>query len=263
MTNQTLNLHVKAETATVPVKKEKHATSLRIPSEDNLLEVPASKATLSDFPPGCPVLHTDTSVVPLVVSKGKVESVFVDLTPGSPRQYFYKISLGTEKSSIISGEMQLQWAPHCPVWIQLLQEQEASGMEWKSAIIRGSYQEMADADPQYSVQEVEPSTGLYHGVTKDCIHYRHVDTDNSNEPPTAVVDSASMPPSDTQPASHEQTPAHKRRDNAVSCCVTVSPRKRPAPSEGSVTDDPAMGRCSAEFRIPMGMKALCLDGTCA
>ena len=66
----------------VKIEKAKGA-AVENPNEDNLLEVPPTKATLTDFPPGCPVLFTNTNIDPLVISKGIVESVFVDLTPGS------------------------------------------------------------------------------------------------------------------------------------------------------------------------------------
>ena len=266
MASKALKLGVKAEAAelgeqagiAVPVKMQhgKYATTVRtMTNEDNLLEVPASKATLADFPPGCPVLYTDTSVVPVLVSKGKIESVFVDLTPGLVPQYLYKISLESQKNSIMAGEMQLQWAPQCPVWVKPLQV-----APWKRAIIRGSYQANANAVPQYSLQEVEPDTGLFHGLTRDCIHYRSVDDDICNETSTFVKESAPLALLETH--SQVQTPAHKKSDSDVPC-VTASPRKRPASSGKSAADDPAMGRCSAEFRMPIWMKTLCPDGMCA
>ena len=53
-----------------------------VPIEDNLLELPPTKATLAKFPPGAPVLYTNLSIDPLEVSRGLVESVFIDLSPG-------------------------------------------------------------------------------------------------------------------------------------------------------------------------------------
>lgn len=275
MASRALKLRAKAEAAelgqqagiAVPAKKEQPEdrappSAVRMmPSEDNLLAIPASKAVLAHFPPGCPVLHINTSVVPVTVSKGTVEAVFVDLTPGAYLHYFYRISLGYEGKTIISGESQLQWAPQCPVWVHLIQE--TTGSAWKRARVSGSYQDNGpDADPKYSVQEVGPGTALFHGVLKDYIRFRPDDDGRSSESPTSVTESAPLCSIENhghhrQPAPPVQTPTHERPDKAVSC-VTASPQTCPVQSKESLVDNPVMGCCSAEFALPMWLKTPCL-----
>ena len=156
-------------TAEAQVKAEQEASAQHIPSTENLLELPPAKAMLAPFPPGCPVLYMDTKKDPLIVSKGVVGSVSIDLTPGSSRDFFYNIARRREPC-VIATESHLQWAPSCRVWVK--PPGTIPGQEWKAAVVRGSYQESATAPPLYSVQEVEPGTGLFHGVEKDSIQYR-------------------------------------------------------------------------------------------
>lgn len=250
-----------------------------MPSEHSLLQVPASKATLACFPPGCPVLYIDKDddAMRVAVSIGNVESVFVDLTPGASLLYFYKISLGYEEKTIIARESQLQWAPHCPVWMRPLPQATPTAdgaSEWKSAVVSGSYQGTPDADPQYSVQEVGSGTAMFHGVAKDCLRFRPADDfdGRSSVSPTSIMDSTSTPalvPSfEANPRSQQpqvQTPAPYKKSDTPAPCVTESRRKRPAASmmESDEAEQhyPEMGRCNAEFTMPMWLKARCLHCT--
>jgi len=264
----------------IKTERDQHATTaMLMPSEDNLLEVPPSKAILADFPPGSAVLFADTRVMPISVCT--VQNVFLDLTPGCSREYLYKISVRKGTQSLIVREMELQWASQCPVWLQPLQE--GTGGESRAAVILGSYQSVERGTPLYSVQEVQTGTGIFHGVTKDCIRYRPVGSDNGRQQVTqsamaelthyereheqpAAVPSALVPISSLRlPDSHNiKTPASKTQDTIASR-VTSSPRKRPSPSEHSTSlndADPTTGSCIAEFRLPSWMKVLCLDGTC-
>ena len=165
---------VEVETSAMDAKDASaSAHAGNVPSEDNLLELPPAKAVLARFPMKSLVLYTYTMCGSVVVSKGTVEAVYVDLSPEkSSRDYFYKVALGREKTSIIAGEKQLQYAPKCPVWMK--PRQGCSDDEWKCAVVVGSYQEMANAEPQYSVELVEPGTGLFHGVTSGKLRYRAV-----------------------------------------------------------------------------------------
>lgn len=266
----------------VPAIKSEHqgndaAVPPRLPSEDNLLQIPSVKATLADFPPGCPILYTDTSITPFVVTKGFVEQVFIDLSPGALRDYYYKLSLGTAKTSIIVSGTELQWAPHCPVWLRMQHEDpECSECCKRAATIMGSYQGNAKADKLFSLQEVEPGTGLFHGVTKECIQYRSVDSTYARQhvaPSSSGSEEASfngrIDSSQTRRMSNEtgpmlavsSTPVPKKPQDHISR-VTSSPRKRPI-TENLVenVENSGLDSCSAEFRMPRWMKAVCLDGT--
>jgi len=179
------------------VKTEESApvANVHVPIPDNLLEVPSAKAVLASFPLGCSVLYTNATTDLLAVSMAIVEAVFIDLSPEkSSRDYFYKISLQNESTSAIAGEKELQWAPTCPVWMKPLEDTDA--LEWKRAVIIGSYQEMVNADPQYSVQEVESGSGLFHGVAKEHLRYRAT----SDAPPTIKADTGSVPVLQSSPA---------------------------------------------------------------
>ena len=74
--------------------------------------------------------------------------------------------------------------------------QAAPGLKWKPAITRGSYQAKVNACPQYSLQEVEPDTGLFHGIANDCICYRS----NAGDPPTIKADPADVKQAETATA---------------------------------------------------------------
>ena len=155
---------VKVETHVVPSR----ASSL--PVNDNLLELPPAKATLTKFPPGALVLYKNNASMDTEIKRGVVESVSIDLTPeNSSRDYFYTVSFETEQEPIIAGETQLQWASSTPVWAKpIINNPE---LEWKSATVVGSYQETCDSEPMYSIM-VAGSGALFHGVSGDCIRYR-------------------------------------------------------------------------------------------
>lgn len=161
--------NVKTEAAEA-IKAEHNLAPAQVPTADNLLEVPPAKLKAASFPPGCNVLFSNIASGSLVVSRGTVEAVYIDLTPGkSSRDFFYKLSLSGERSNtLIVGEEQLQWAPQCPVSMKPGKEE----LVWKDAIIVGSYQSSPKAEAQYSVQEIDPGTGIFHGVTKECLRYR-------------------------------------------------------------------------------------------
>ncbi len=144
-----------------------------VPIEDNLLELPPAKATLTKFPPGVPILYTDTSIDPLEVSRGVVESVFIDLSPEkSTRDYFYRVSLQNVKTLMV-GETQLQWAPGATVWMKPLQRKK--DIEWEVGTVVGSYQETCNAEPEFSIRMGEK--GFFHGVNGDCLRYRQPESD--------------------------------------------------------------------------------------
>lgn len=213
---------------------------VKIPSPDNLLEMPLAHASQRLFPPGCPVLYTTRD--PLIVSTGVVESVSIDLTPGCHKGYFYKLS----GNPVTVAEDQLQYAPQCRVWVKLLQS-----TRWTPAVIRGSYQEKAA--PLYSVQVLEPATGLYHGMAKDFILYRSESSDppivhsgiQREKPMNAETDETSSslpePPSDAnsllaasdeRPTSPSPATANKLNDN--SGVSDMKPRKRSPPLDQSL-----------------------------
>jgi hypothetical protein len=292
MANKALKLRIKAAenklaesaaTGAVGVKQreqEHAANAMHMPNDHDLLEVPPAKAVLAHFPPGCHVLFTNTRVVPLIVSRGKVASVFVDLSPSGTRDYCYKILLENQQNHVIAREAELQWAPQCPVWMKPLQDTQ--GCEWKQALIVGSYQAMgANTTPLYSVQGLETGNGLFHGLEKSNIRYRCNATENGQQvappiesespnkneamPPSVTTSSALVPFTSTSlgPPHNMKTPAPKKQDKDVSR-VTSSPRKRPSlgePTADTVDQDFAMGRCIAEFRMPYWMKGSCLNGT--
>ena len=106
-----MQLHLKVQAAdTTALKSESFA--LLVPSYENLLELPPPKAMLAKFPPGALVLLTDVSTYPLVVSKGTVEAVFIDLSPEKlTREYVFRVRLDNDKTTIMAVETQLQWAP--------------------------------------------------------------------------------------------------------------------------------------------------------
>lgn len=155
---------VKVESRVVPSR----ASSL--PVNDNLLELPPAKATLTKFPPGALVLYKNNASMDTEIKRGVVESVSIDLTPeNSSRDYFYTVSFETEQEPIIVGETQLQWASSTSVWAKpIINNPE---VEWKSATVVGSYQETCDSEPMYSIM-VAGSGALFHGVSGDCIRYK-------------------------------------------------------------------------------------------
>jgi hypothetical protein len=170
--NDLMQSNVKTEAAEA-IKAEHNlapAESSQVPTADNLLELPPAKLKAASFPPGCNVLFSNTANGSLVVSRGTIEAVYIDLTPGkSSRDFYYKLSLsGDWSNTLIVGEEQLQWAPQCPVSMKPRKEE----LVWKDAIIVGSYQSNPTAEAQYSVQEVDPGTGVFHGVTKESLRYR-------------------------------------------------------------------------------------------
>lgn len=164
-----MQLHLKAQAAdTTALKSESFA--LVVPSYENLLELPPPKAMLAKFPPGALVLLTDISTYPIVVSRGTVEAVFIDLSPEKlTREYVFCVRHDNDETTTMAVETQLQWAPHCPVWLKSLPNGES-----KSATVIGSCQEFVDSKPLYSVQ-VPDGTGIFHGVGADNLCYRPTD----------------------------------------------------------------------------------------
>jgi hypothetical protein len=154
---------VQVETDVVPC-----ATVL--PIEENLLELPPAKATLTKFPPGSLVLYKNDTSMDDQIKRGLVESVSIDLSPEkSSKDYFYNVSFENKTTTTIAGESQLQWAPSCPVWAKPIMRDP--GFEWKSATVVGSYQDGSHSEPMYSIK-VAGSGALFHGVSGDCIRYR-------------------------------------------------------------------------------------------
>ncbi len=154
---------VQVETDVVPC-----ATVL--PIEENLLELPPAKATLTKFPPGSLVLYKNDTSMDDQIKRGLVESVSIDLSPEkSSKDYFYNVSFENKTTTTIAGESQLQWAPSCPVWAKPIMRDP--GLEWKSATVVGSYQDGSHSEPMYSIK-VAGSGALFHGVSGDCIRYR-------------------------------------------------------------------------------------------
>ena len=255
----------------------------------NLLEVPPEKAGCVCFPPGTPVLYTDMRTLPVVISKGTVQAVFIDLAPGSVRDFLYKIALDYSNNPFIVRDKELHYAPQCPVWLQLTPENP----DKKRAIIVGSYQGVQNAAPLYSVQE-EADSSIYHGVTKDHLQYRPesngwqevvaasgmTESFQSTVEHPVSVSSASLPNAtlaEQEDLNDIKTPAPRNGNvTLIASRVTSSPRKRPSSSSNSTmasTDafhnetasndtfrnDATMGQCTAEFTMPYWMKCHCLN----
>jgi hypothetical protein len=278
MANKALKLRLKAEASelahptcqyqTKAAHQETHAyDAAAMPSQDNLLPVPPSKAILAGFPPTCPVLYTDTNITPNISIKGIVETVFVDLSPGCKREYFYQVACVEQGKSFIARESQLQWALRSPVWVRLQYENPDSAMKRACTIVGCYKQDMYTT--LYSVQEVNAGTCLFHGVTMDCIQYRpENDTTGQHVEPSAtaaasapnvanvgsVITSTQAVLTPVMPVS--STPAVKKHDERAVSRVTSSPRKRPITEAHH-----ELQGCSAEFALPQWMEALCLVRT--
>lgn len=271
--------HAHAETEAVGVDGAVHGAVV-LPSVENLLELPAAKATLTKFPPGALVLYTIISTDPPLVAEATIESVYIDLSPEkSKREYWYKAFLSKEKTAILAGETQLQWAPKCAVWMKPLQSTPGL-LEWKPATIIGSYQNTANADAKYSVQVA--GTGLFHGVVGDRLRYRQVvgdepsiktDTVNTSavpqaspalakpgkfESPTSVVDSVPTSIRQTLVSRTDPLPlvssavAQSAAHDASS--ETSCPAKRPAPADQHVTEASNFPHEDADHQAPPPQK---------
>jgi hypothetical protein len=161
-----MQLHLKVQAADSTALKSESFVGAQVPNNENLLELPQSKAIVAKFPPGALVLFTDVSNNALVVFKGKVEAVFIDLSPeNSTREYIFRVRIDNDMTTAMAVEAQLQWAPTCPVWLKSLQKSEQ-----KSAFVIGSCQGFVDAKPEYSVQVA--GFGIVHGVAADSLYYR-------------------------------------------------------------------------------------------
>jgi hypothetical protein len=161
-----MQLHLKVQAADSTALKSESFVGAQVPNNENLLELPQSKAIVAKFPPGALVLFTDVSNNALVVFKGIVEAVFIDLSPeNSTREYIFRVRIDNDMTTAMAVEAQLQWAPTCPVWLKSLQKSEQ-----KSAFVIGSCQGFVDAKPEYSVQVA--GFGIVHGVAADSLCYR-------------------------------------------------------------------------------------------
>ena len=137
-------------------------------NSSSLLSLPPEKASMTSFPPGCPVLHVDTTASPPVVTMRKVESVSVDL---SSFAFSYHVTSNTGgDDAIIAPESQLQWTPSCNVWAYVTSE---TGPAWKPCIVLTGYQPTPQSVPLFSLQEVGSTGSLFHGIPKEYVCYRH------------------------------------------------------------------------------------------
>jgi hypothetical protein len=183
------------------VKIQHHAA--HAPVNVSLLEGPTipfddSQASLTSFPPGCSVLHVDSTKQPPSTTLGVVESVSFHV---ATKELLYKVVpqdlLLTSKDSITALEAQLLFAPLCTVEVEFATEFETTT---KVGTVLNCYHPKNAPEALYSIQE--DSGSLLHGISKAYVKYKPINYLASVEPSSERMST----PTPTPPGADEIRP---------------------------------------------------------
>jgi hypothetical protein len=147
-------------------------------NQEDLLEVPGSKAGKNKFPPGCVCLRLDCSATPSSATLGTVEAVLIDLGPDSNRAFVYRLAPSApfhNAGSILARESELHLGHSCAVWARPIHL--GSGAKEVAAVVMGSY--VRDDETFYSVREVDHQVE-YHGIPSSHVRFRSGHNAGSN-----------------------------------------------------------------------------------
>jgi hypothetical protein len=164
--------------STLAVPENRGASTLRSPHEhvQRVIEQPTyrvpnipfdeKQASLTSYPPGCPVLHVNASAIPPVVTIGQTQSVAFNM---AARELQFCIIPAHGGEAIVASESQLQYAPRCPVEATV---NDDTGPTTRQASVLTSYQPSPTSVALYSVQEDGACGSIFHGIPKESIKYR-------------------------------------------------------------------------------------------
>ncbi len=127
------------------------------------------QASVTSYPPGCPVLHVNARITPPLVTVAIVKSVSFSVISNELQYCIVPAHARGNDHMILASESQLQYAPRCPVEATV---NDDSGPTTRQAFVLTSYQPYPDSVALYSLQDEGPSHSIFHGISKDLIKYR-------------------------------------------------------------------------------------------
>ena len=134
------------------------------------------QASVTSYPPGCPVLHVNARITPPLVTVATVKSVSFSVISNELQYCIVPAHARGSDHMILASESQLQYAPRCPVEATV---NDDSGPTTRQAFVLTSYQPCPDSVALYSLQDEGPSGSIFHGISKDLIKYRPAATSAS------------------------------------------------------------------------------------